>query len=140
MLEILVPIFGKLLERIIPDPVERAKAEAEIQAHALAAQQAQYDFIKAQIAAQSELAVAETNQGTFWNSWRPAFAWIMVAAILVTLLVSPLLEAAIGVSIPVDRDLLERVAGWWMAIYMGGHTVKFGVEKLSDAVKARAAK
>lgn len=140
MLEALFPFFGKMLERLIPDPVERAKAEAELQAQAAALQQAQMDYLKTLVEAQSQLAVAETNQGTFWNSWRPAFAWIMVSAILVSLLVSPLLQAAIGVSIPVDRSLLETVAGWWMAIYMGGHTVKYAVEKASEALKVRAAK
>jgi hypothetical protein len=134
----LIPIIGDLLARIIPDPAERAKVEAEMRAQAAAAEQAQIELVKEAVKAQGELAIAETNQGTFWNSWRPAFAWIMVSAIFISLILSPLLNAGIGVQIQMDHDLLQEVAGWWMAIYMGGHTVKYAVGHVADAMKAKA--
>lgn len=101
---------------------------------------ARLELIAAQVQAASQLAIAETEKGGFWNSWRPALAWIVIATIATKLIISPSLQAAIGVPIPVDSDLLEKVVGWWMAVYMGGHTVKFGVGQLADALKTKFAK
>lgn len=133
----LIPILGPILQRLIPDPAERMKYEADMRAAAERSEAAQLDLIKSQIEAQTSLAIAETSKGTKWDAWRPALAWIMIASILIALVVSPLLEAAIGVSVDVDQALLEKVAGWWMAVYMGGHTIKHVADKAAEAIGGR---
>lgn len=76
----LMPIVGKVLDRIIPDVAEREKAKMELQLK-LAEQEG--ELLKAVI--QSDVAQAEINKveaqsdSPFKSGWRPALAWICVS-------------------------------------------------------------
>lgn len=76
----LMPIVGKVLDRIIPDVAEREKAKMELQLK-LAEQEG--ELLKAVI--QSDVAQAEINKieagsdSVFKSGWRPALAWICVS-------------------------------------------------------------
>lgn len=78
----LLPIVGKVLDRVIPDVAEREKAKMELQIK-LAEQEG--ELIKALI--QSDVAQAEINKveaqsdNPVKSLWRPAVGWICVSGL-----------------------------------------------------------
>jgi len=76
----LIPIVGKVLDRVIPNVAEREKVKMELQLK-LAEQEG--ELLKAVI--QSDVAQAEINKveaqsdSKFKSGWRPALAWICVS-------------------------------------------------------------
>lgn len=76
----LLPVVGKVLDRLIPDVAEREKAKMELQLR-LAEQEG--ELLKAIV--QSDVAQAEINKveaqsdSLLKSGWRPALAWICVS-------------------------------------------------------------
>jgi hypothetical protein len=70
----------KVLDKFIPDPAARAKAEAELR-----------DALMASDAAQLEVNKAEAASGSvFVGGWRPAIGWVCAAAVAYTYLLVPI--------------------------------------------------
>ena len=99
----LLPVVGKVLDRVIPDVAEREKAKMELQLK-LAEQEG--ELLKAVI--QSDVAQAEINKveaqrsSPFKSGWRPTLAWICVSGFAWTIYM-PLIQwilASFGVQTP----------------------------------------
>lgn len=117
-LTLLAPIIGKVLERIIPDPVERDKAEAELTK-----------------AVQTSLAAETRSESWLARTWRP---WLMFCTSNLVIfwgvnnfIIAPWLQFY-GINIPT----VQIPAEFWHLITLG-----FGVygsartfEKISDNV------
>jgi high-affinity Fe2+/Pb2+ permease len=70
----------KVLDKFIPDPSERAKAEAALRADLMSIDKAQIDVNRAE---------AETGS-LFIGGWRPGIGWVCAAAVAYTYLVVPI--------------------------------------------------
>jgi len=61
----------KVIDKFVPDPAAKAKAEAELRADLLASDRAQMEVNKAE---------AQTGS-LFIGGWRPAIGWVLAAAV-----------------------------------------------------------
>lgn len=69
----------KVLDKFVPDPAAKAKAEAEMR-----------DALFAADRAQAEINKAEAESGSlFVGGWRPAIGWVCAAAVAYTYLLVP---------------------------------------------------
>jgi hypothetical protein len=69
----------KVIDKFVPDPAAKAKAEAELRADLLASDRAQMEVNKAEAASGS----------VFVAGWRPAIGWVCAAAVAYTYLLVP---------------------------------------------------
>jgi hypothetical protein len=69
----------KVIDKFVPDPAAKAKAEAELRADLLASDRAQMEVNKAE---------AQTGS-LFIGGWRPAIGWVCAAAVAYTYLLVP---------------------------------------------------
>jgi hypothetical protein len=69
----------KVIDKFVPDPAAKAKAEAELRADLLASDRAQMEVNKAEAA----------NGSVFVAGWRPAIGWVCAAAVAYTYLLVP---------------------------------------------------
>jgi hypothetical protein len=76
----------KVLDKFIPDPAEKAKAEAQLRADLMAWDKAQTD-VNAAEAQSSSLFVA---------GWRPAVGWVCCAALTWTYILQPIAAFALA--------------------------------------------
>lgn len=78
-------LVGKVIDKIWPDPIERAKAQLELakleQSGALAEMVAQTDINKVEAA----------NASVFVSGWRPAVGWTCVGGLVYTFVAWPLI-------------------------------------------------
>jgi len=70
----------KVIDKFVPDPAAKAKAEAELRADLLASDRAQMEVNKAE---------AQTGS-LFIGGWRPAIGWVLAAAVAYTYLLVPI--------------------------------------------------
>jgi len=70
----------KVIDKFVPDPAAKAKAEAELRADLMAQDKAQLEVNRAE---------AETGS-LFIGGWRPAIGWVCAAAVAYTYLLVPL--------------------------------------------------
>lgn len=85
----------KLVNKYIPDPEQRAKAAAELQASAERLRTAQI-----------QLNTAETQNGSILGKWRGGLGWILAVSAGYQLVVQPVLISillAIDHTFPVDK-------------------------------------
>lgn len=104
----------KVLDKFIPDPAEKAKAESELRSTLLAWDQGQMAVNAAEAA----------NASVFTSGWRPSIGWICSAALGYQYVVTPLLmwgAQIVGHPLPVpprlDDSLWELMFGM---LGMGG--------------------
>lgn len=134
ILELIFP----LLNRIIPDVNERARVQAELAAKAQEIELAQQETIKASIEAQAQIITAEAaSESWMARNWRPLFSMAVIFGFFYGIFVVPVL-VAFGVPVNFPRELYVEAAAWWLSIYGGGHTVKYGLDRIADALTARA--
>lgn len=104
-----IKLGEKILERVFPDPADRAKAELELLKLAR-----EEDSEKLQAELRLALGQVEVNKieaasaGIYKGGWRPAVGWICVAGLAYTYVVQPLLawfSAAQGIDVPPTLDL-----------------------------------
>ena len=69
----------KVIDKFVPDPAAKAKAEAELRADLMASDRAQMEVNKAEAASGS----------VFVAGWRPAIGWVCAAAVAYTYLLVP---------------------------------------------------
>jgi hypothetical protein len=91
-------IGGKVLDRLFPDPAQRAKAQLEL---AKLEQEGAFKQLEAQLQvdlAQANInAVEATSDSLFKSGWRPATGWVCVAGLFYEFLLRPLLPWALAV-------------------------------------------
>jgi len=156
--KILEPKIGKtggaLVETVIKTVAERAGVEpAELPAierteleDAVNATEAEMPELIALYAAglegQFALLQAETKEG-FWQSfWRYGWMYLLAIFWIWRIIVGPIANQRIGsvggVEIGmIDVATLMTLTSWFMALYMGGHTVKDLGRNVIDAVLKR---
>jgi hypothetical protein len=132
MLNLLIPVVGTLLEKIIPDP--KAAADAKLKMLELA-QQGQLAAIEAEVklaVGQMEVNKAEAeNPSLFVAGWRPAVGWVCALALAYQYLVRPLgsfLAASLGHPVPDLPGLDESL--WGLLFGMLGLGGLRSVEKI----------
>lgn len=104
MWQALIPVFGRVLEQVLPDPKAAADAKVRLlelaQRGELAALTAETDLAKGQLAVNQ----AEAQSSDFWRGgWRPAVGWSCCAGLFYTFLLAPLLPwiaAVAGAEVP----------------------------------------
>lgn len=124
----LLPIIKPLLERLIPDPAERAAVEQQIAAQA---QEAQARMIEAQ----RDVVVAESGGGWLQRNWRPIFMFVCMGLLLWHAMALPVMAALLSVPLS-DMIGLEHVPdGLWtlLTIGMGGYIGGRTIEKVAKA-------
>jgi hypothetical protein len=95
LLPSLLPIFGEVLDRVVPDQQAAAKARLELEAKLLEAASAQAGQ---QVAINQ---VEAANPSIFVSGWRPFIGWVCGAGLAWTFIFAPLLAwllPAIGVA------------------------------------------
>ena len=114
----LMPVVGKILDRVIPDKAAAEAAKLEMQrqyvAGDLEALHADVELAKAQITVNAQ----EAQHGSlFVAGWRPAVGWVCVAGFAFNFVLRPLLAWYSGiVAIPVPPSL---DTGDMMTLLMG---------------------
>lgn len=73
-----------------------------------------------------DLQRAEMEQGPTWTwAWRPGWMWFFAFLWAWALVASPMINALWMLGLPsIDLAILLSLNGLYMALYMGGHTVK----------------
>lgn len=122
--EILEGILPNLKD-IIPNEVDRKKVENELEI-ALATNL-------------SSVAIEEAK-GESWmqRNWRPFFSFVVIFAFIYGLILVPLITSFSGLQLWFDKSLYVDTAAWWLTIYGGGHTLKYGFDRVSDAIQHKA--
>jgi hypothetical protein len=74
----------------------------------------------------SEILAREDRAGLFQSGWRPAMMWLIGFLWFNNLFLTPLLfNAILKLNMPLAPfDALITLTGIYMALYMGGHTIK----------------
>jgi hypothetical protein len=84
-----VPFLKDLMDRVIPDPAQ--KAQLEIQLAQLAAQEQEREH--QEVLAQSQTNTAEaSNPNIFVAGWRPFVGWVCGVGVAYSFIVEPLME------------------------------------------------
>jgi len=90
MIQVLLPVIGKLLEQVLPDP--KAQADAKLKMLELA-QNGQLAALEAETklaVGQLEINKAEaSNASVFVSGWRPACGWICAGALAYQYILRP---------------------------------------------------
>lgn len=84
------------------------------------------EFLSQTYASRDALLAREDARETFFAwGWRPAMSWLVIFLFGWAMVLIPLLNAAFKAAIPAPatEDILQ-LAGIWLVIYGGGHTVK----------------
>ncbi|CAO4173034.1 3TM-type holin [Methylorubrum populi] len=109
----IMPTIGKILDRVIPDPVESQKVQLQI-AQALANRdQAFAEMLAKQNEQQAAINLAEAQSPSLWTSgWRPALAWTLVFGFAYSFVLAPMvawlaaiLGTALGIAFPTPPTL-----------------------------------
>jgi len=93
----LLPILGGVLDRVIPDPEARAKAQAELFGALQSADLKQLDVNAAEA----------SSAGIFKGGWRPAVGWVCALALAWQYLVQPF---AFWIAAMFSTDWMNRLA------------------------------
>lgn len=121
----LLPIIKPLLERLIPDPAERAAVEQQIAAQA---QEAEARAIEAQ----RDVIVAETQGNTLQRNWRPLFMFVCMGLLIWHAIFLPILASILGAPMSEMIGLEHVPEGLWtlLTIGMGGYIAGRSAEKV----------
>jgi hypothetical protein len=90
MLNLLVPIIGTLLDKIIPDPKVAADAKFKIIELAQNGELAKLDADVKLALAQTDINKAEASTDMFRGGWRPFIGWICGLGLAIQFIISPL--------------------------------------------------
>lgn len=82
ILGVLAPILGNVLDKVLPDPQARAKAQAEIMAALMAADVSQVEVNKVEAA----------HRSIFVAGWRPFIGWVGGSALAYIYIVQPMVN------------------------------------------------
>lgn len=82
LLNVLAPILGNVLDKVLPDPEAKAKAQQEILGALMASDLAQMEVNKAEAG----------HRSIFVAGWRPAVGWCCAFALAYMFIIQPLLN------------------------------------------------
>lgn len=87
---------------------------------------------------QFALLQAEQQEGGWQSNWRPGWMYLLAVMWFVRLLVVPFLDSTGETSLAdaMPAEIMLTLTGWFLALYMGGHTVKALGTNAIDAVRA----
>ena len=92
---------------------------------------------QAGLANQAAVFAAESRRGGLASAWRPGWMYFLGFLWAWALVLVPLVNAWLGSAIPgIDLGILLTLTSWFIALYMGGHTVKELGKNALDAVRA----
>lgn len=82
---------------------------------------------------------AELQEGWFAWAWRPGWMYLLGLMWLCRLLILPIVDAMTQTSIAsaIDISVMLTLTGYFLALYMGGHTLKDLGTKAIDAYRSR---
>lgn len=84
---------------------------------------------------QFELLQAELQEGFWQSAWRWGWMYLLAFLWVCAFLLFPVLKA-FGIALdPIDSATLMTLTGWFISLYMGGHTVKEIGRQAVEAVK-----
>lgn len=120
----------RIVERLIPDPDERASLEHELRQAAITADA---EFAKAQ----SEVIQKEAAGSWMQRSWRPILMFLLMGVILWHMIAVPMISAFTGISIGEMVGLAVVPTPVWtlLTVGMGGYIGGRTVEKVMGAAK-----
>jgi hypothetical protein len=151
------PIGGELADTVIKTVAEKAGVEpielealkpAELKDAVLATEADMPELIELYtrgLEGQFALLQTETREG-FWQSfWRYGWMYLLAIFWIWRIIIAPIVNQRLGsgggvVIEMVDLATLMTLTSWFMALYMGGHTVKDLGRNVIDAVMKRPSK
>jgi len=115
-----------------PAAVERAVQETEAAMPELIA------LWQAGLEGQFALLQTETKEGGLKSFWRYGWMYLLAVFWIWRIMVLPIVNARIAIPVEaVDFAVLLTLTSWFMALYMGGHTVKELGKSAIEAMRAR---
>jgi hypothetical protein len=109
----LLPLVGNILDKIIPDPTQKAEAQLKMLELAQKGELAVLDAEVKMAMGQMEINKAEATTDMFRGGWRPATGWACVFGLAYQFLLMPLLPwfvTVMGGSVPplppIDNETL----------------------------------
>lgn len=109
--------------------IEEAVREVEAEAPEMIA------LYEAGLKGQFELLQAELQEGFWQSAWRWGWMYLLAFLWVCAFLLFPVLKA-FGIALdPIDSATLMTLTGWFISLYMGGHTVKEIGRQAVEAVK-----
>ena len=133
LLETILGIAGKVLDRLIPDPAQKAEAQMKLLAMAQQGDLAQLEAETKIAIAQLEVNKADAQSNDkFQSRWRPFIGWICGAGLAYQFLAQPLLAWGSGLahwSVPPVLQLQDLLAVLTGMLGLGGLRT---MEKLKD--------
>lgn len=91
MLNVLIPVIGSLLEKIIPDPKMAAEAKFKIIELAQNGELAKLDADVKLALSQVEVNKVEAATDMFRGGWRPFIGWICGLGVAIQFVIAPML-------------------------------------------------
>ena len=133
MLNVLIPVIGSLLEKIIPDP--KMAAEAKLKAIELA-QNGELAHLDADLKlalGQIEVNKAEAATDKFRGGWRPFIGWVCGIGVAIQFVVSPLFTwFSMLIGVPIIFPVLDSSVLMTLLFGMLGLGTLRTTEKLKD--------
>lgn len=90
MLNLLIPVIGTLLDKVLPDPKMAAEAKFKIIELAQKGELANLESDVKLAIAQTEVNKVEASTDTFRGGWRPFIGWICGLGLGIQFIISPL--------------------------------------------------
>lgn len=128
--DVIDTIAGKLGVPADEIPTIAAEDPGAVQQAIVATEAVTPELVLAYVESQrlmNETLRAEMDKGgPLWTwGWRPGWMWLLGLLWLYSVVLRPVVNAAIGASIEaVDLSTLMTLTGAYLALYMGGHTAK----------------
>lgn len=133
MLNVLIPVIGSLLEKIIPDP--KMAAEAKLKAIELA-QNGELAHLDADLKlalGQIDVNKAEATTDKFRGGWRPFIGWVCGIGVAIQFIVSPLFTwFSMLIGVPIIFPVLDSSVLMTLLFGMLGLGTLRTTEKLKD--------
>ncbi len=123
----------KLLDRVIPDPAQKAAAQLELMKQKQSGDLAQMDADVKLALAQVEVDKTEAQMTGFKGGWRPMCGYVCVTGLGYQFLVQPLLSWASGIAhwpVPPTLDVSSLMTLLFGMLGLGALRTK---EKLADS-------
>lgn len=109
----LLPVLGTVIDKLLPDPAQKAEAQLKMLEMAQKGELAVLDADLKMALGQMEVNKAEATTDLFRGGWRPATGWTCVAGLAYQFLAQPLLPwfaAVVGFTVPplppIDNEAL----------------------------------
>lgn len=133
---ILDNFIGPILEivkRVIPDPAERARIEADLN-------QAVVDAEARLAEAQATVVVAEATGSTWQRSWRPALMYFLMFVVAWHMICLPVIAAVAGVQLEalVGLSIVPGEVWTLLTVGMGGYIGGRSLEKVAKALGGKS--